>query len=324
MSSLSISASTLDNSNIGSKSDEDYVPSNAEQITLAPPTQKRILRKLEEVDSTGICEVVERYDLSQAGAASITNAVFELAGWISPQHKGLVVTADYMGDKLSKNRKRTWQRDLERRSKNFDLIQCFPFDGKKNNTTAMIENLGGKNKTKRSTILMENVAIVEQPNMEPLGFVSSLSGSTAFICEKLWNFLNPDGKANFRNLIAIGAEGTNANTANNAGVIALFEARIGRNLHRLICLLHLIELCIKHLIFKIDGRSTSESKLSGHIGKKISCEGFILTNIAAFKSIRLCESIWNHRHDKLTWRSTIITGSGRSYLGRSLFGWNEI
>lgn len=127
------------------------------------------------------------------------------------------------------------------------------------------------NRSKRSSITMENVAILKQPEMEPLGFVTSLQGTALFIFNKLWKFLNPDEKE-FSSLIAIGADGTNVNTGCDEGIIRLFDLRIQRNLHWLICLLHLNELGIKHVIFEIDGRSLSITKLCGEIGRRISAE----------------------------------------------------
>lgn len=284
MSSLSITSSLNDTSK---SSDIDYIPTEREKNELVPCTTIPVPNTLSEMDFRSICKVADRLDLSEVGSALITNAVFETIGLIHDDAKALVVTPGFMRNVLVDSRTKAWQTSVDERTNNVELLQCFSFDGKKSRNAVMVENPHGKTAEKHGTLRMENVAIVKQPEMEPLGFISTLNGTSSAIFKQLWDYLNPGGQGHFNSLIAISADGTNVNTGCNAGVITLFEWKVGRSLHRIICLFHLNELVLKHIIIALDGPSHSESKLSGVIGKKITAENFTISKIVAFEAISL-------------------------------------
>lgn len=229
--SLSLTASSL---NITGVSDNDYVPTAEQRSTLIPTLPRPVPNSVSELDFSGISEIIDRGDISGELAAMLINAVFEMVGWITSEEKGLIVTASCIQRKLVEAREKTWRTDLERRFDDVEKIECFSFDGKRNENAIIIENPHGKSKTLRSSRLMENVAIMRHPDLEPLGFISTLDGTSSFIFEHLWEFLNPGGLKEFSSLVAIGADGTHVNTGSNNGIIRKFETKIGRNLHRII------------------------------------------------------------------------------------------
>ena len=68
---------------------------------------------------------------------------------------------------------------------------------------------------------------------------------------------------------AIGGDSTNVNTGYKGGAIAILERKLGRKLIWLICALHTNELPLRHLMIDLDGKSVSDNKFSGPIGKLI-------------------------------------------------------
>ena len=60
------------------------------------------------------------------------------------------------------------------------------------------------------------------------------------------------------------------NIGNNGGVIHCLGAKLERKLGWLICSIHTNELCIRHLIEELDGKTTSKAEFSGPIGKLLT------------------------------------------------------
>lgn len=290
MRSMSLTSSSINDSNATIRSDYEHAPSDDEKGIIAPSIAQPIPQSLSELDFSGICEVVDRRNLSEEGSAQLTNAVLEMVGWITSNHSALVVTGDYIHRKMTNTRRRTWDHSVEERRSIVEHMECFSFDGKKIFNATMISNPYGDTATKRSYVHVENVVIMQHPELKPLGFISSLSGKALCVFNELNKFLNPTkSKEAFKSLFAIAADGTNTNTGATSGIIKLFEDEVNRNLHRIICLLHFNELDIKHVIFAIDGATSSEKTLKGEIGKKITQNDFIIKNIAKYEPIPLGE-----------------------------------
>ena len=68
---------------------------------------------------------------------------------------------------------------------------------------------------------------------------------------------------------SVGCDGTNVNTGWRNGVITLLEKKLRRPLQHAVCLLHINELPLRHLIIAMDGPTTGVSSFSGPIGKEI-------------------------------------------------------
>lgn len=63
------------------------------------------------------------------------------------------------------------------------------------------------------------------------------------------------------------------------------ELEAGHEMHRSICMLHLSELPLRHIIKKLDGATSDAKKLTGPIGKHLdSCEKLKVTNFEAIYS----------------------------------------
>ena len=60
----------------------------------------------------------------------------------------------------------------------------------------------------------------------------------------------------------IGCDSTATNTGHNGGVIHCLELKLERKLGWLICALHTNELCFRHLVEELDGKTTSKTGFS--------------------------------------------------------------
>ena len=79
-------------------------------------------------------------------------------------------------------------------------------------------------------------------------------------------------------------DGKNANTGANGRVIAAVEQSLERPLQWFICLLHLNELPLRHLMQYLDGVTSGPQSFSGQIGKELqSCEQLQIAKFPPFE-----------------------------------------
>lgn len=73
-------------------------------------------------------------------------------------------------------------------------------------------------------------------------------------------------------LDSVGCDGTNGNTGHRGGVIKLLEDQLDRALQWLVCLLHFMELMLRHMMEELDGPTNGPTAYKGPIGKSLpSC-----------------------------------------------------
>ena len=70
-----------------------------------------------------------------------------------------------------------------------------------------------------------------------------------------------------KSLLVLGGDSTNSNSGWKGGTLVWVEKLCGEKKFWMICMLHTNELLIKHLITKLDGKSSSKEGWSGPIGK---------------------------------------------------------
>ena len=83
--------------------------------------------------------------------------------------------------------------------------------------------------------------------------------------DQLLEWMRTHGVDNTLELLA--ADSIKSNTGWKGGIIAWLERKLGRKFHWLICQLHTNELMLRHLIEKIDGKTSSKTGFSGPFGK---------------------------------------------------------
>ncbi|KAL5272301.1 hypothetical protein ACHWQZ_G000503 [Mnemiopsis leidyi] len=138
-------------------------------------------------------------------------------------------------------------------------VESLYFDGRKDKGTLV--NIDGTVRWREE----EHVTLVDQPSGLYLGFATPHSGSGADMLEAILTHCE-ELKIDLSELKSCGCDGTSTNTGRHAGVVALLERRLGRQLQRSICCLHRIELPFRHYFTSLDGVTTGPNSFSGPIG----------------------------------------------------------
>lgn len=148
---------------------------------------------------------------------------------------------------------------------------CFQFDGKKSYNMRMIERNGAKIVDRSKGI--ENITILQQPGDNFLGFTSVTSQATGEnIFEAIRKFFS-DKDVDISGLIAVGCDGAGVNTGEYKGIITRFEVLLRKPLHRVVCMLHLIECAFRRIFVAVDGVTKAPNHYSGPIGTVLNdCE----------------------------------------------------
>lgn len=156
---------------------------------------------------------------------------------------------------------------------------AFFFDGRKDQTRIFD---GGQLKD----ITEDHYTVLKQPGSEYLFHVTTKGSTADEICTAITTRFD-SMHIKYDDIFAIGCDGTVTNTGPKGGVIRIFEDRLHRPVQWLICLLHLNELPLRHLILKLDGKTLSPVQFEGPIGRSICRpEKEIKTKIVRFKKIR--------------------------------------
>lgn len=71
---------------------------------------------------------------------------------------------------------------------------------------------------------------------------------------------------------SVGCDGTAVNTGHKGGIIKLLEDMLNRSLQWLVCLLHCMELLLRHMMEIVDGPTNGPRAFKGPVGKELpSC-----------------------------------------------------
>ncbi|XP_065676742.1 uncharacterized protein LOC136092430 [Hydra vulgaris] len=180
------------------------------------------------------------YGVSSRAAAALTTAAWIDAGLITEKdtqfivdHKKIVRAQDNVMNEL-KNKTLKYIGNGN--------INCILFDSRKDVTKVKVEVEGssrffpGSIKEEHYTTCMEPVEWMIQHGVD-------------------------------KTFQALGGDSTNVNTGWEGGVIKFVELKLDKKLNWLICALHTNELPLRHLIVELDGKTLSNNKWSGDLGK---------------------------------------------------------
>jgi hypothetical protein len=122
----------------------------------------------------------------------------------------------------------------------------------------------------RDVKIEEYYCILGEPGNKFLGH-ASLTGSASAknIASSIFRELQ-ENNVDLSDVVGIGCDGTNTNVGSKGGVIRVFENHLGRPLQWCICLLHFIELPLRHLLIEIDGGTTGPYTFYGPIGRLLA------------------------------------------------------
>lgn len=244
--------------------DEDYCPETKNNI----PRSIALPESIRDLNFDPICVESVRFNSSYREVAAIVNRTLEMVGLITPQEKGLVVTPSLLQKKIRKVGS-----NIAEKCANENInkkLRCFFFDGLTAKNLTKI-NKQGKMVIERSK-QYENIVLVEQPNDRYLGFVSTTESDGQNIFNEIKKFLLLH-KFDLTELVAIGSDGAATNVGLYNGVIRKFEEFLKQAVHRIICLLHLLELILKAMINYYYGTTKAPGKYSGNISQQLeNCE----------------------------------------------------
>jgi hypothetical protein len=222
---------------------------------------------------SNVARIADRMNVSDRAAAAIATATLADVGLVDKQHSTLVLDRSH----LRRNRTKV-RTNLQ--SQQEELLEALYFDGRKDQTLVQQYK---NNKYYNSVISEDHYVLLKEPESIYIGHISPSSGTAESISNEILECLQRS-KISTDYLRCIGSDGTVVNTGYRGGVIRLLEIKMGRPFHWFICLFHLNELLLRHLILEIDGGTTSPTSYAGTIGKAIEkCENL---PICRFKCIK--------------------------------------
>lgn len=215
-----------------------------------------------------VAKVCDRYGISLRSAAAVTSAVLQDVGLISEENYNLVIDKGKIQRAISKSRVK-----VANFLDGIDLFGLY-FDGRKDRT---LSNVKCNSRYYRHSVNEEHISIILEPASMYLGHVTPTSSAAKAISDSIINFITEES-GNVESIFCIGCDGTATNTGKNGGVIRCLEEKFGRPLQWIICLLHMNELPLRHLLIRLDGPTTGPRGYSGPIGKSlVDCEKFPVT-----------------------------------------------
>jgi hypothetical protein len=263
------------NSETGNLSDEDYVePSYVKRKRIFEETKKQIENKKQKqiegkYNATrsphmpSLAAACDRTGVSDRTAAMITSAVLHDIGEITEEDPSKVI------DRSKFRRERIRNRNLLQELPMIDSLSSVYFNGRKDMTLVQEQK---EAKFYRKTVQEEHITILQEPSSKYIGHIAAESGSAKSIATGILDYLQTNN-LDTSNLVAIGCDGTAVNTGCKGGVIRLIELKVNKPLHWFVCQLHGNELPLRHLIEKLDGKTSGPRGFTGVIGQQLdNCE----------------------------------------------------
>lgn len=202
----------------------------------------------------------DRWGLSDRGAAAISTAVLQDMGIVTEHDASSVIDRS----KLRRERQK-FRKQLQVNQKPAIVLQAIYFDGRKDKTRKTITKNGVPHPI---IVTEEHVVLVKEPDSEYLGHITPPTGTALDITNSIIEFLDSNNFTK-EELLAVGCDGTNVNTGFEGGIIRKLEVHCNKPLHWFVCLLHMNELPLRHLLINLDGITFGPNSFSGPIGKAI-------------------------------------------------------
>ena len=217
----------------------------------------------------------ERFHVSDRVGAAIASAVLVDYGIITADRRQNVIDKNKLRAEIGKLRKKT----KEEEKLQFKQVNGIGFDGRKDATLTVKEI---NHKYYKSTVLEDHYVVTGEPNDFYLDHFTPATGKGIDIAHGLWQVIQ--GTDLESKLTLVKADGTNVNTGCNKGAIRYLELFLQQPLQWDICMLHLNELPLRHILSTLDGSTKSPEKFSGPIGSML--DGSVSQwEVVNFKSI---------------------------------------
>lgn len=241
-----------DSSNVTSSTSDDDFPDPFAPARKRKPVVKR-------ATFPALAAACDRTGVSDRCAAMLSSSLMHDLG---------KVTSDVI-DRSKIRRERRKQRCVEQQKSVTEPPSSLYFDGRKD-VTLVQEKKGTK--LYRRQVSEEHITLLEEPNSKFIGHISVESGSSKCISKAIFDYFQAK-EIPIQNVVAIGCDGTAVNTGSTGGIIRLMEKQLGKPLQWFVCQLHANELPLRHLIEKLDGKTSGPRGFTGPIGKQLNtCE----------------------------------------------------
>ena len=208
-----------------------------------------------------LASVCDRTGVSSRKAAILASAVLENLGVINPSMDSNIIDKN----KLNRERSKSRSKKIENAAKRirFNDSRGLYFDGKKDETLHRAVKSGVKRIVKE---LEEHYTLIIEPNTIYKGHVNPKSGTALDIASAISDKMGPVMK----DISVLGCDGTNINVGKKGGIIRLIEQKEKRAMQWAICLLHMNELPLRHLVKRIGGYTSGPKSFVGPLGKQLA------------------------------------------------------
>lgn len=263
--------------------DGSYELTLGKSSTPSSPSMSKKKTEYNTLDISNVAMQSIRYGVGLRATAAITTAALIDAGLITEEEKRLVVDHNKV--------KRAQERIMKSLDQEFDVlckkgeIDCIFFDGRADATKVLLK-AENSNQQFPSVITEQHYSICTEPGGRYLYHFTPEKGSKSekpaeVIARNLVDFMKKKGID--KSLQAIGGDSTNVNTGWEGGIMHWVEVKLGRKLVWLVCALHTNELPLRHLITALDGKTMSNNKWTGNIGKKLDTATELEINLSFTK-----------------------------------------
>ena len=103
--------------------------------------------------------------------------------------------------------------------------------------------------------IVDNITLIDVSTGGYITHLQPPNGKGLTIASHIYDTL--DKTESLQSIKSLHMDGTIVNTGQESGVHSMVEKAVGRPLQASVCLLHLVEICLRHIIERFDG---------GHVG----------------------------------------------------------
>ena len=243
------------------------IEEEAEEDDCSPKSCKRDKYNTRDISNIALASL--RHHTGLRETAEIATAAWIDAGVITQFDTALVIDHNKVRraqEKVMKEQDAKLTEELEKNG-----ISCIFFDGRRDETKVMLQ-AEENGKMYPGMIKEEHCTVCMEPGGRYLWhFVPAKAtkqkSHAELVADSLVEWLQEKGVD--KTLQAIGGDSCNVNTGWEGGVMHYVEQKLHRKLIWIVCDLHTGELPLRHLVAALDGKTLSNNKWAGTLGKML-------------------------------------------------------
>ena len=240
-----------------------------QEFNLVPDKEPSQTKKYNSMDIPNTALASMRHHTGLRETAEIATAALIDAGVVTDKDTRLVIDHNKVKraqEKLAKEFDKEFDDKIRK-----DGVSCLFFDGRQDDTRVML-TCEDSDKQFPGLIKEEHYSVCQEPGGKYLfhftpGEASKEKKHSELIADEIVTWLKDKGAD--KTLQAIGGDSTSVNTGWCGGAMHWVEVKLGRKLVWIVCDLHTGELPLRKLITEVDGKTLSNNKWSGDLGKML-------------------------------------------------------